>query len=59
MAHLSRGMKLPTIIFLKEESYGHYSFFQNFIDKKIQKIVSTTGEMIDSIDYFLEHDKFN
>ena len=59
MAHLSRGMKLPTIIFLKEEIYGHYSFFQNFIDKKIQKIVSTTEEMINSIDYFLEHDKFN
>ena len=29
------------------------------IDNKIQKLVNTTEELVDSIDYYLRYDKFN
>lgn len=59
MAHLSRAMRVPTIIFFKKCDFRFYRFLEKFIDKKIQKLVNSTDEMIRSIDYYLSHDKFD
>lgn len=59
MTHLSRAMRVPTIIFIKKDKHEFYNFLYNFIDKKIQKLVHTTDEMFHSINYYLKHDKFN
>ena len=59
MTHLSRAMRVPTVIFFKKDNHKFYKFLQEFVDKKIQKLVHSTDEMINSIDYFLRYDKFN
>ena len=59
MSHLSRAMNVPTILFFKKTDSDFYYFLSDFVDKKIQKLVNTTEEMIDSINYYLRYDKFN
>ena len=59
MTHLSRAMRVPTIIFIKKDNYNFCKFLHNFIDKKIQKLVHDTNEMLTAINYFLKYDKFN
>ena len=59
MTHLSRAMRVPTIIFIKKDNHNFYKFLYDFVDKKIQKLVHTTDEMIHAINYYLSHDKFN
>ena len=59
MAHLSRAMCVPTIVYYEKDEYGFYTFLENFIDKKIQKLVHSKDEMIEAIDYYLKNAKFN
>ncbi len=59
MSHLSRSMKVPTIIFFKKDKFNFHIFLQDLIDKNLQKIVHTKEELIDSINYYLKYDKFN
>lgn len=59
MAHLSRAMKVPTIIYFKKSDNYFCEFLNTFIDKKIQKLVHTTDEMIYWIDYYFKYDKFS
>ena len=59
MSHLSRSMKVPTIIFFKKDKFNFHIFLQDLIDKNLQKIVHTKEELIDSINYYFKYDKFN
>ena len=45
--------------YFKKTDNDFYYFLNDFIDKKIQKLVNTTEEMVDSIGHYLRYDKFN
>lgn len=50
MAHLSRSMSVPTILFFKKDRFNFHSFLNTLIDEKIQKIVHTKTELIERIE---------